>query len=83
MSTATQELAVTIENVIFGIRHIADTPRKINVKWEGIVRFLHSQKKSSSTSPQRKEEGKGKGSYEEKVTIAFVNIVNHRLNFRE
>ena len=38
--------------------------------------FIHSHKKNLSTGPQRKEEGKGKESHEEKVTIDVVNFAN-------
>ena len=41
--------------------------------------FTHSQKKNRPTSPQRKEKGKAKGSDNRNVTVAIVNISNHRL----
>ena len=40
--------------------------------------FIHRQKKKRSTCRPRKERGKAKESDKEKVTVAIVNIANHR-----
>ena len=37
--------------------------------------FIHSQKKNRSTTPK----GKGNESEKEKLTVAIVNIANHRV----
>ena len=58
VSTAKEEIAVTIEIVIIGIHRIANTSRNISVKWERIVHSCTHRKRS--TSP--KDNGKGKES---------------------
>ena len=60
-----------IESVIICISRMANTSRKIEVKWEKDCPFIHSQKKNRSTSPK----GKGNESEKEKLTVAIVNIL--------
>ena len=61
VSTTKEEIVVTIESVIIGIFHIANTSRKTHVKWDRIVHAYTSKKKNST----------------EKLTVAIVNNANH------
>ena len=61
VSTTKEEIVVTIESLIIGIFHIANTSRKTHVKWDRIVHAYTSKKKNSK----------------EKLTVAIVNIANH------
>ena len=69
-----------IESVVPGIHRIANTSRKISVKWERMdCPFIHSQKQGRSTSHRGKQRGKTKCP-EKKGNIAVANIANHRLH---
>ena len=70
-----KEIAVTIESVVIGTLHSANTARKHMSNWKGLS--IHTLTKEESIY-QAIRKGKVKDFEQEKVTVAIVNIANHR-----
>ena len=66
-----------IESVIIGILRIANTSRKIHVKWERVVGSSTHKRRIDLSVVNENSKNKGKESEKEKVTFASVNIAHH------
>ena len=76
VSTAPEEIVVTIENMSSGISRITNTSRKISVAWERILRS-HTRKRRIDL-PVQKQKVRKKNPKERRQRLPFCVYCEHR-----